>query len=140
MAENMQSVIDTIPKINSKKLYCRNNNCPDCKHTTKPSLATYGLQKPGPRGKKKNVPQKHRDNFSPQRQCSPPPPRRHSPSPQRKRSPSPTRSYILPTRPPQLPTHGQRHGSPQTARSMNGSFESRFEVTPPSETDARAEL
>ena len=56
-AENMEAFIKTIPRYNSKKLYCRNKHCKDCKHVTKPSLATYGLQKPGPRGRKQNIPQ-----------------------------------------------------------------------------------
>ena len=64
-ADIMKADIEKIPKHNSKKLYCRNINCKDCKHVTKPSLKTYGLQNTGSRRKKQTGPQKPRKTLLP---------------------------------------------------------------------------
>ena len=76
-ADIMKAYIEKIPKHNSKKLYCRNINCKDCKHVTKPSLKTYGLQNTGSRRKKQTGPQKPRKTLLPDPQLdlqSPSPP------------------------------------------------------------------
>ena len=124
-ADNMKAVIDAVPKINSKRLYCRNKNCPDCRHTTKPSLATYGLQKPGPRGRK---PEKFRkqENHTPLRQYSPSPLRQYSPPPLRQRTPSTSRrdrSYPprqrTPSQPRRYSPSPPRQRTPSPVRSYN---------------------
>ena len=112
-ADNLKARIDAIPKIHSKKLYCRNKHCQDCKHTTRPSLATYGLQKPGPRGRRLNdlirqqttsVPPRQRSLSPEQRSRSPPRWRRPYSPRERTRSPSMSndrdsnRQYLSPER------------------------------------------
>ena len=105
-SDNMQNSISQIPKHNSKMLYCRNQACPDCKHTTKPSLKTHGLQNSGSRRKKQKVSQVKQQEPSTSRQRS------RSRSSTKRRSPS-RRRYSTRHYSPKRRSYSRRRSPPR---------------------------